>query len=203
MDTKCQLEANGLKLIELHSSADPFEVIDKTKLNDILANNFAQKSFAVVWLDYKVLVGTWENGDFHFYNNAKFEHKYIQRLRVFDQEKELLAWRSNGNLKGRLRKDDWAGSGTEIVVAEQTLFGTKKGTQSDAKYTEITEDRGTSLVLPFTNLRTYKDKKDKVEKLVSRIAIKTHNYIKPNAVHQMSYFDCRFVAFTDREKTLS
>jgi len=193
MDTKCQLEANGLKLIELHSAAAPFEVIDKAKLNDILANNFAQKSFAVAWLDYKVLIGTWENGDFHFYNNEKFEPKYTQRLRVFNQEKELLAWRSNGSLKGRLRKDDLAGTGSMAIIAQQVLFGTL-AKSLDAHFTEISEARGTNLNLPFANLRV-NDKRD-------RIFIKTHNYIKPNAVHQMSYFDCRFVAFTDREKTL-
>jgi len=194
METQCRLEANDLTLIELHSLADPIDAIDANKLNAKLAENFAQKTFAVVWLDYKVLIGTWENGDFHFYNNEKFEHKHIQRLRVFDQEKELLAWRSNGNLKGRLRKDDLAGTGSMAIMAQQTLFGTL-AKQLDAHFTEISEARGTKLILPFANLRV-NDKRD-------RVFIKTHNYIKPNAVHQMSYFDCRFVAFTDREKTLS
>lgn len=194
MEEKCNLEANGLKLIELHSYAEPVNDIDRDKLYVVLRENFAGKCYVVAWLDYKVLIGTWEDEAFHFYKGEQFEQKFIQRLRVFNQQKEFLVWRSNGRLKGRLRTDDFSGTGTTAVVAHQVLFGTTSQALN-AHFTEISEVRGTKLILPFSNV--------KVDNKRSRVFIKTHNYVTFNAVHQATYSDCRFVAFTDGQTALS
>ena len=187
---------NGLELIERGSTATyPFESKPDEKPENVLMENIKQKSFAVVWLDYKVLIGTWDGKDFQFYDNEIFENKYLQRMRVFNKDREMLIYRSGNGFKGRLRIDDKNGKPTEIIVANQVLFGTKKGEKCNDSYTEITEKRGTSLVLPFSGLDV--DDKDKEK----RIFIKTHNYIDYNAVKQAGYVDCRFVDFTDKNNT--
>jgi CRISPR-associated protein (TIGR03984 family) len=191
MDENLSLETNGLKLIELDSNAEPINDIDRDQLNAVLRENFAGKCYVVAWLDYKVLIGTWENEAFHFYQDEPFEHKFIQRLRVFDREKEIHVWRSHGRLKGRLRTDELSGTGVTAVVAHQVLFGTRHEVLSD-HFTEIREQRGTKLILPFSNL-TVDDKEN-------RVRIQTHNYVRFNPVHQATYCDCRFVAFTEGQR---
>ncbi len=181
---------NGLELIERSSTcAFPFKSKPDESPEDVLIENIKEKSLAVVWLDYKVLIGTWDGKDFQFYNDETFENKYLQRMRVFNKDREMLIYRAGNGFKGRLRIDDKDGKDTEIIVATQVLFGTKKGKKCNDSYTEITEERGTSLVLPFGGLNVDDKKK--------RIFIKTHNYIDYNAVNQATYVDCRFVEFTD------
>lgn len=115
-------------------------------------------------------------------------------MRVFNKDKEMLIYRTGNGFKGRLRIDDKDGTGTAVIVANQVLFGTKKDEKSNNSYTKITEERGTSLVLPFGELDV--DDKEK------RIFIKTHNYIDYNAVNQATYVDCRFVSFCDNKTDL-
>jgi CRISPR-associated protein (TIGR03984 family) len=182
----------GLKRIDLDSHTEPISDIDRDKLDMVLRDNFSAGGYVVAWLDYKVLVGTWENGAFHFYRDETFEHKFIQRLRIFNQQKEVHIWRSNGTLKGRLRTDELSGEGVTAVVAHQVLFGTT-GRPLNAHFTEISEVlRGTKLILPFLNIE--------VNAKQDRVCIKTHNYVKFNPVHQATYCDCRFVAFTDGQR---
>ncbi|MDM8522007.1 CRISPR-associated protein Csx19 [Desulfococcaceae bacterium HSG8] len=182
------MEANGLELKTIHSETVPVSV-SKENLNSIIQSYFDDKSFAVAYLDYAVLIGTWENNAFHFPENKEPEPEYIQKLRVFNLNRELLIWRTRNSLKGRLRADGENGTETEVVVAHQVLFGTRKGSYCNNSFTEITEDRGTSLILPFANL-IVNDKRN-------RIRIRTHNYV--NALGQTTYEDCRFVCFTDDE----
>jgi len=185
---------NGLERIELHSETNE---IGAEEIETALSDNFGEKTFVVAYLDYKVLIGTWENNAFHFYENEqpdlKYIQKYIQKMRVFNTDKELLVWRTNGRLKGRLRTDE-NGTETEVVVTHQVLFGTRKGSYCNNNFTEITENRGTSLILPFADL-TVDDKRN-------RIRVRTHNYIGHNTLGQATYEDCRFVSFCDVEKDL-
>ena len=186
---------NGLKLIEIGSTVTcPFERKPNESPENVLIENIKEKAFAVVWLDYKVLIGRWDGKDFQFYDDDAFENKYLQRMRVFNADREMFIYRAGNNFKGRLRIDDKDGTDTEVIVAHQVLFGTKKGGKCNDSYTEITEERGTSLVLPFGELDV--DDKEK------RIFIKTHNYIDYNSVNQAGYVDCRFVSFCDNKSDL-
>lgn len=187
---------NGLELIKIGSTVSyPFKSKPDENMEDVLIENIKEKSFAVVWLDYKVLIGTWDGKDFQFYNNETFEDKYLQRMRVFNKDREMLIYRIGNGFKGRLRIDDKDGTGKEVIVAKQVLFGTKKDKScKDSSYTKITEERGTSLVLPFGGLNVDDEEK--------RIKIKTHNYLDYNAVNQAIYVDCRFVSFCDNKTDL-
>jgi hypothetical protein len=82
------VKSNKLELINLNSKPEPVSV-NKDNLRDIPAKYFDTLSFVVAYLDYKVLIGRWENKAFYFYNNEEFDNKYIQKLRVFNENKEV------------------------------------------------------------------------------------------------------------------
>ena len=188
------LESNGLKL-HIIKSKKPVPI---NGMNDI-HNYIKTDSLVVVYLDYTVLVGRYKNKGFEFYNNYILDDpKYIQRLRIFNEDEELLLWRSGSGFKGRYRKD---GDGDEIDVvdAEQVLFGTDKTDKEDLGngFTRIFEKRGTEIILPFTGL----DVKDKTEG--KRVFIQIRNYINYNKASQATYIDCRFVGFYNGGKELT
>ena len=183
------LESNGLKL-HIIKSKKPVPI---NGMNDI-HNYIKTDSLVVVYLDYTVLVGRYKNKGFEFYNNYSLDDpKYIQRLRIFNEDEELLLWRSDSGFKGRYRKD---GDGDEIDVvdAEQVLFGTDKEDFGDG-FTSLFETRGTKIILPFTGLDVKDKTKDK------RVFIQTRNYIDSDAL-QATYVDCRFMGFWNDGKNL-
>ncbi|MCF6147693.1 MAG: TIGR03984 family CRISPR-associated protein [Candidatus Kuenenia sp.] len=188
-------EANGLQLREIKSKSIPFPVKNKDieDFEKCISARISVKSYIVAYLDYKVLIGTFENGVFHFYKDEKFDPKHIQKLRVFNQTQELYLWRSSDGMRGRYRTDE-EGKETFVVDAEQVLFGTK-AEPPDSGFTKITETRGTELTLPFSNL-SVDDKRN-------RVFIKTRNYIDYNEVNQATYVDCRFMGFWNNGKELT
>ncbi len=179
---------NRLSLNQIKSESKPLEYDGTKGLKDLISKEISDKSFIVAYLDNEVLIGTYENGNLDFYQNKAIDPKFIQRLRVFNKDKELLLWRTNNGFKGRYRKD---GDGDEIDVvdAEQVLFGTDK--ENLGNFTKLFEKRGTEIILPFTEL----DVKDKIEG--KRVFIQTRNYIDYNKAHQATYVDCRFMGFTN------
>ena len=182
-----RMENNGLVLHTIKSRSEHFDRIDNL---DEYLSEISGKSFVIAYLDYKVLIGTCENSKFSFCCNEIIEAKHLQQLRVFNNDMELLVWRSNDYLKGRLRTDS-EGETTEVVDAHQVLFGTEsKPEPLDSLYTKIFEDRGTELSLPFSGLTV-----DVKENRKNRVFIKTRNYIDYNKVQQAGYVDCRFLGF--------
>lgn len=185
------MKANGLELKQIGSMSEPVKGIHLGELQLKLKETFPENGFVVIYLDDKVLIGRWENGNFRLHDAQTADEAYIQKIRVFNAEKEFLAWRTANGFNARMRKDDLEGKGTDVVVAEQVLVGTKANGKGNG-FTQISEDRGARLVLPFENIKF-----DKEGKLVSRICIKTHNYIGYNDVNQATYIDCRFAEFTN------
>ncbi|MDP3149831.1 MAG: CRISPR-associated protein Csx19 [Ignavibacteria bacterium] len=179
---------SGLSLYKIASTAIGTEVIeDLSEINKIIS----EKSFVVAYLDYKVLIGKYIGASFMFYNNEQIEPKYIQRMRIFNENEELMLWRSEGKLKGRLRKDN-EGDEVNVVDADQVLFGTIPNAING--FTRITEERGTELILPFKNL--------KVDNGKNRMKITTRNYVGFNEIHHATYVDCRFVGFKNNNTNL-
>ncbi len=211
------LEENGLKLDKEKSYT--ITGLDFSKKDDSffvqIKEYISEGSYFIAYLDYAVIIGTYKNQEFNFVvedgkgENGKviykpsssFETKFIQKLRIFNQSKELYIWRTTQNeeriFKARLREDNSNHSESkeiEYVQANQILFGTTsepitlRQAQDDMiNFTKLTEDRGTEVILPFTNINI--DDKDK------RIAIRTRNYIGYNEIGQAGYVDCRFVCF--------
>ncbi|GAK59334.1 hypothetical protein U27_06318 [Candidatus Vecturithrix granuli] len=194
-----KISANGLTLYCLLSQAKSLnernlaDLPSADALITVIDEHLKKDAFFVAYMDYRVIIGRYTNKMFEFYpltNGEQITPKYLQKLRIFNQNEELLFWRSGQMLKGRHRKDG-EGEEMQVIEAHQVLFGTKKGKHSNETFTEITEDRGTSLILPFTGFA--------LNDATQRIFLKTHNYIGYNAVHQATYVDCRFVGFAEKQ----
>lgn len=183
------LVENGLELKSIKSQVQTIKI---DNLNEALSN-FASDGYAIAYLDYKVLIGRINNGSLDFYINENIEEKFIQRLRLFNEHRELFIWRTEEGLKGRLRIDE---QGEEIYVidARQVLWGTNKKELGNG-WTKLFEERGTELILPFDGISLDNKK--------NRIFLKTRNYIDfyPETF-QATYVDCRFTGFADKEKDL-
>ncbi|MGE4589408.1 MAG: CRISPR-associated protein Csx19 [Acidaminococcaceae bacterium] len=135
-------------------------------------------SNVVAWLDDSLVIDT-----FKTVNWSEILNK-IQRLRIFNEQKELHIWRSKGKLKGRL-KVDAEDKPEEHIDVDQLLWGT---TVKEVKgYLELKEERGTYLKIP----KFFEGEVDPNK----RIFIQTRNYIGYTAAHHATFVDCRFVKF--------
>ena len=159
-----------------------------SKENDILLNiNKFQNGQAVAWyygeiVFYSLMDGNW--------NDSLKGLNELVRLRLFDENKELHVWRSNGTLKGRLRNDSVEGEGniTEFVEAKPYLNGTSFSQSKSGSGIFATEKKGISYDLPFPELESLIGSED-------RITLLTRNYIGYSDIDQAGYEDCRFVNF--------
>ncbi|RPI19842.1 MAG: TIGR03984 family CRISPR-associated protein [Ignavibacteriae bacterium] len=188
------MEYNGLNLTTKKSEAKAIKVANLEDIKKEFGNN--ETGYFITYLDYKVIIGKYESGKFINYDNEQLDLKYIQKMRIFNKNKELLVWRTDGKWKGRVRTDE-EGEECDIVVADQVLFGTRA--TKCAGYSTLEDSRGTNLKLPFEfEINEYKSIEDRKK----RIKIKTHNYIDYNENNQAEYVDCRFVEFVDENNKI-
>ncbi|MFN3739310.1 MAG: CRISPR-associated protein Csx19 [Thermodesulfovibrionales bacterium] len=180
-----QLQANGLILKEINSRVETFSF--KNGLKDFISEHFKEDGLIVTYLDYAVLLGYFREGKWLFYNNSDIEERYLQRLRLFNNKKELYIYRTPEGFRARLRVDE-EGERTYVVDAEQLLWGTRAEKLGD--FTKLTEDRGTTLIVPMKDISVDKKKK--------RLFLKTRNYIGYTPFHQATYIDCRFIEFENK-----
>ncbi|MBP6738782.1 MAG: TIGR03984 family CRISPR-associated protein [Leptospiraceae bacterium] len=181
---------------------ETYKNIDIEEWQKLASEVFLKTTFYfVAYLDYAVIIGKYENEKLFLPHDKELLPKFIQKIRIFNQSKELYIWRTSQNgervFKGRLREDNSNNSGSkeiEFVQADQVLFGTTSINVNN-DFAKLTEDRGTEVVLPFTNINV--DNQDK------RIAIRTRNYIGYNEIGQAGYVDCRFVEFVKRDKDIT
>ncbi len=185
--------ANGLRLYSIPSSATPLpgaiigQLASEDDLTAFVSTQISAVSFFVAYLDYTVIIGTYHDGAFQSQEQEPLDPTYLKRLRVFNSNQELLLWRTSSEFQGRLRRDHVETDPfVDVVEACQVLFGTYP--MSEGGFTTISEDRGTSLTLPFRELV--------VDDETQRVSIRTRNYVeKIKETGQATYTDCRFVSF--------
>ena len=191
--------------------------IDSFKELSDIANYITIASLALFYLDNGILIGRYSIGDdkkpvFQFdedqltdlniLNRQYPPIESIQKMRIFNNNEELLIWRSikNGVLmhSGRFRldydKNDIDGlKEINAIYSNQVLFGTKIALRKNKNFITLLEDRGVKIILPNTD----KNGGFKVDDGKSRIAIKTCNYVGFSGIYecQATYVDSRFVDF--------
>ncbi|MHB2148285.1 type III-D CRISPR-associated protein Csx19 [Calditrichota bacterium LG25] len=189
------MEKNGLKLLkDIKSEVTLLGEIEN--LFDAAREHIQKKSSVVLYLDYEVRIGEFENGSIRFFHEDSFDPKFVQRMRIFNKDEELYIWRSGKKLFGRFRRDG-KGDVSIVVEANQVLFGTFTEVQNG--WTLLSEKRGTFLIIPGEFEANERRK---------RVAIRTRNYIgfmeekgfpkvseTMTAPHQATYRDHRFVEF--------
>jgi len=173
---------NGLSMKNIKTKTKVIDGISKLEtINDYMTSD----SSVVAYLDNKVLIGSYKDGTFRFRDNKSLDFNFIQKMRIFNDNEELLLWRRKDSLNGRLRIDG-EGEETDIVEVNQVLFGTTSEKTGDG-YIKLSEERGTEIILP--------DKNYQVDTKKKRVAIKTRNYIGYTENLQATYKDVRFVKF--------
>ncbi len=190
-------EWKGLKIDKISTRVERDKEIWTVKsyaeLEEKVREIFNDNGFVVAYLDYKVLIGKFDEGVFVFYDNESFEPRYLQKLRVFNEDKELLLWRQSEDLFRMRLRIDKEGKPMDYVTARQVLWGTKSE-DLGGSWCRIYEERGTELILPV------EDPKLVGKEGKRRVKILTYNYIDFNEVGQAGYVDCRFVRFEGGEK---
>lgn len=178
------MKSNGLELKSILSQTE--SLTDLNDLNAIGKVLGAESYITVIWLDYAVLFGTYCQGQWQFPSEHTLELDFLQRLRVFNDEKELHVWKSGKTFHGRWREDG-RGHTTDVVEAQQILYGTRSETGAPG-YTLLSEaQRGIQIEIPIQNLSVDQKKR--------RVCLLTRNYIAYNPLGQAGYADCRFVEF--------
>ncbi len=153
--------------------------------------NEVDKGYIVCWLDYAVLFGIIQSGEIKFYDNELPDFtKYLQKLRVFNEKKELYIWRSRNKLKFKYREDEVYNKEGEIVEhidAEQVMYGSTF--EAKNKFIEISEKRGIRYIVPkeFIGDKSIKELNNK------RFVLHTRNYIGYNEIGQAGFIDSRFL----------
>lgn len=179
------MSTNGLTYLNLKTSSNPVTIQSD---QDIL-DNAPEGAWFIAYLYHRVVIGRIENKQFVYYKQEDKDVKLnnILKLRVFNDDSELFVWKTSlGGYWARLRTD---GQGPEqgIVEAMQVLFGTKAEELGNG-YSKLTENRGTEIILPMTNLT--------IDEKEHRMCIKTRSYIGYiEETGQATYEDVRFVKF--------
>jgi len=185
-----------LKIKKVFSEVKPVslpEVPNMTGLQAWVARESGIDSGCVVaYLDYGVLVGVFCEGAFCFRDSASFEPRFLQKLRVFNRERELLAWRAGGaGLKGRLRVDkpcdrDEAEGVVKCIDAAQYLWGETAEPHDD--WLILREKRGITVTVPV------KDGAGLGRKTKVRLLLRNYiDYVPETG--QAGYSDCRMTGF--------
>ena len=179
--------SSGLELISLLSRVDPIkhiEILSYNQLSDQIGKYIDGNGWVVVYLDYKVLVGRYEDRRLSFFRGEVFDLKFLQKIRVFNDERELFIWRQGYDYKARLRVDD-EGEKEECVEVRQIIWGTGIFCKEDG-WTVITEKRGTEIALPLSGLEVGEENN-------KRAVLVTRNYIDYKNGCLAGYVDCRMV----------
>ncbi len=180
------LRNNGLSLQHIKSESKHIDNINS--LEDI-KNYIKKESDVVAFLDNEVIIGRYERERFKFPEQKNIEFKYINRMRIFNENEELHIWRSNGIIKGRYRSDG-DGNETDIVESYQVISGTTAKKPDD--YTRLIEEKkGIELLIPG---------EWKADDKETRVALKTRHYIEYLQGYQASYSDARMVNFVQMPK---
>ncbi len=180
---------NGLELKSINSES---LILNEIKsLTNTVKEYFKESGLVVAYQSNKILIGKYDGNNFHFFHEEQIDERKLLKIRIFNNQKELFLWKSNGNIKGRLRIDT-EGEEVFVVDAYQQLWGTDFQKINNS-WTKIFEERGTELILPFSNI--------KVDNKQNKVFIKTRNYIEYHSKSLLAtYGDCRFVGFYDKDK---
>ncbi|AEE14460.1 hypothetical protein Thena_0828 [Thermodesulfobium narugense DSM 14796] len=150
-----------------------------------------QNGYVVCWLDYAVLFGTVQNGEIKFYNNESPNfNRYLQKLRAFNEKKEIYIWRSGDKFRFRYREDEDSSGGDikiEYIDAEQIMSGSEFKVKGE--FIEVSEKRGIRYIISkeFIGNKSIEELNNK------RLVLHTRNYIGYNEIGQAGFVDSRFL----------
>lgn len=177
--------------VEKNLKTGTSEIKNYNDLNKIITNFIKESAYTIAYLDYKVLIGKFEN-DLSFKNQEIFDTKYLQKIRVFNKSSELIIFKKNDKTFGYRFIEDSINSSKEVNVIESyhILWGTKSRIL-DNNYSLLSESRGIELKIPFELDITEDNNKN-----AARVAVRVRNYIDYDEnTYQAEYCDSRMLDF--------
>lgn len=163
------------------------EVVSNEKISEFIDDTIKEigNGFIVCWLYHKVLTASIVSSKvIHPDEVPDYEHQLV-RIRIFNPEKEWHIWKSGSHFQVRFREEtSQQDPTTDFVDRELVLWGTRSQLYNDS-FQELTEDRGTGLLLPIS-AGTLAGKN-------ARFVLNTRNYIGYNDIGQAGYVDSRFL----------
>lgn len=156
-------------------------------LNDLIKKYAIKSGFAICYIFGRIIFGKVEETSLIF-NDDLTHLNELDSIRVFNEDVELLITK---NAVGYSIKfiDDTKGYNVEYVDTSNVIFGTKiNSVDNKNKFTQITEDRGIDIELPFLVNNINKRK---------RVKIVIRNYISYNKNQHAIFGDYRFVKFLE------
>jgi len=150
-----------------------------------ISDKIKTESSVVAYLDYKVLFGKFENNSLLIYENEKPEIKFLQKIRVFNENEEIYFWKNGKSFNSRYVKDK-EGNGKYVLDANNYLYGTIPD-KLDENFSKLKEDRGTEIIFPIPDLKENDGVFNRILKATTR------NYIDYTKMNQATYIDSRLV----------
>lgn len=188
MDEFKNVFEKNYKLKEINYDFDPGKNIMIENIDQLvskISDKIKTESSVVAYLDYKVLFGKFENNSILFYENEKPEIKFLQKIRVFNENEEIYFWKNGNSFNSRYVKDK-EGNGQYVLDANNYLYGTIRD-KLDENFSKLTEDRGTEIIFPIPDLKENDGVFNRILKATTR------NYIDYTELNQATYFDSRLV----------
>lgn len=139
---------------------EPIGSISEQEAKDWAARLFPEKADLYAVMDFAVCFGFYEKGLFWGgltgHDLPKMlDWRYLQELRIFDEEQELLLVPSEAGWTGRIRRDAGADGGDgrihEYVIDEhQKLWGRVRwaGKMGEKDWSLLSSGRGTEILIP-------------------------------------------------------
>lgn len=187
---KAQECVNGMSLICLKSD----HTNDEAEINQLenIVKKIENNSYFICFFDFKIEIGLFIKNKFILFDE-KIEFledlKFIQKLRIFNENEELYIWKSGKKLKWRHRKDNKGNERNErkVIDINQVISGNTSTTLSNG-WSKLTDTSGTELYLPFDLQDNIKDSQ--------KLLLHVRNYIGfENTYNQPFFEDQRFVGF--------
>lgn len=157
----------------------------KAELETFFSTYFQNSATALFYLDYAVFFAAFDGKNLIFPDNHKkfFSPEYIQKTRLFDNEKELYIWRTEpGSFQARLRSDGKGEQNTTVFETDPFLLGSVK--KRENAFGIFHEDRGGNIAVPIDVLKNEADE----------YRLRVRYYLKYNQdTCQMNFIDMRLV----------
>ena len=197
------LAKNGLELKKIKSESNEqngLSFADANSLKAFICRYIHDDSFVIAYLDFEVRIGLFVPSviKFIFYDGADPAPRFLQKIRIFNEDRELFIWRAETrDFAFRIRQDHPSEGNREgerdVVDVKQAIFGTEASDLADG-FIRLTEKRGTQVILPFSNL--------KVDEKRRRVFLRSRQYLSKNPrTFQAEYFDARMMGFAFVDET--
>lgn len=152
-------------------------------LKEFIEKHFTESGTGIFYLDYDVLFADYDGTNLKFFAETEINPVFIQKCRVFNNNKELYLWRRDiGIFECRIKEDFLEQQNEEEMDTKPFLLGKVESLNNN--FAVLHEDRGSCFAIPVSSA----DIDDKFQ-------LKVRYYIDYHTeTFQAGFVDMRFVS---------